>query len=70
MLLSPCSPLKLAGKAVAGFALLAGIGPFFAGVGIGAGIVGTACVARKAMKRRSGWKDEATDTEEGGQVLT
>jgi len=60
MLLRPCNPLKLAGKTAAGFALLAGIGPFVAGIGVGAGIIGGSLLARKAMKRRSGWQDDVT----------
>jgi hypothetical protein len=31
---------------------------FMAGVGLGAAAVGGACLARKAMKRRSEWRDD------------
>ena len=55
-------PMTVAGTAMGGMAVLAGIGPFLAGVGIGAGIVGGALLARKAMERRSGWRDEPEDS--------
>ncbi|TCZ51930.1 hypothetical protein [Roseicella aquatilis] len=51
-------PLTMAGTAMGGMAMLAGIGPFLAGIGVGAGLVGASIVARKMMDRRSGWKDE------------
>ena len=68
MFLPRCNPLGLpgpmtmAGTAMGGMAMLAGIGPFLAGIGVGAGIVGGAMLARKAMERRSGWRDEPSDT--------
>jgi hypothetical protein len=68
MFLPRCNPLGLpgpmtmAGTAMGGMAVLAGIGPFLAGIGVGAGIVGAACLARKAMKGRSGWRDEPVET--------
>ena len=68
MFLPRCNPLGLpgpmtmAGTAMGGMAVLAGIGPFLAGIGVGAGIVGGAILARKAMDRRSGWKDGADST--------
>lgn len=55
-------PLTMAGTAMGGMAVLAGIGPFLAGVGVGAGLVGASILARKAMERRSGWKDEPDST--------
>ncbi len=58
----PMGPMTMAGTAMGGMAVLAGIGPFLAGIGIGAGIVGGAVLARKAMQRRSGWRDEPSDT--------
>ena len=63
MLLPHPNPLKLAGKAAIGLAMLAGTGPFFAGIGVGAGLVGAACLARRTMKRREGWKDEPDSAE-------
>jgi hypothetical protein len=51
-------PMTMAGTAMGGMAMLAGIGPFLAGIGVGAGIVGGAVLARKAMERRSGWRDD------------
>jgi|GEM_PF-2531966 len=59
MLLPRCNPLRMAGSAAAGMAVLAGIGPFLAGIGVGAGIVGASLLARRAMDRRGGrgWKD-------------
>jgi tartrate dehydratase alpha subunit/fumarate hydratase class I-like protein len=57
-------PLSMAGTAMGGMAMLACVGPFLAGVGVGAGIVGAAVLARKAMERRSGsgWRDDPMDT--------
>lgn len=55
-------PLTMAGTAMGGMAVLAGIGPFLAGVGVGAGLVGAAVLARQAMKGRSGWRDEPAET--------
>jgi hypothetical protein len=58
MFLPRCNPLAMAGTAMGGMAVLAGIGPFLAGIGVGAGIVGGACLARRAMKKRSEWRDD------------
>jgi hypothetical protein len=75
MLLPRCNTLAMAGTAAGGLAVLAGIGPFLAGIGLGAGIVGGACLARKAMKRRSGWRDDpaaaaaAPDLPDEGEAL-
>jgi hypothetical protein len=55
-------PLSMAGTAMGGMAMLACAGPFLAGVGVGAGIVGGAMLARKAMERRSGWRDDPVST--------
>lgn len=52
-------PMTMAGTAMGGMAVLAGLGPFLAGIGVGAGIVGGAVLARKAMERRSSWRDDA-----------
>lgn len=59
-------PLTMAGTAMGGMAMMACIGPFLAGVGVGAGIVGGTMLARKAMERRSGWRDEPVDTMASG----
>ncbi|GGC42674.1 hypothetical protein GCM10011504_21400 [Siccirubricoccus deserti] len=58
MFLPSCNPLAMAGTAMGGMAVLAGIGPFLAGVGVGAGIVGGACLARQAMRKRSEWRED------------
>ncbi|MBK1657041.1 hypothetical protein [Paracraurococcus ruber] len=55
------APLTMAGTAMGGMAMLASIGPFLAGLGVGAGLVGASLVARKAMERRSGWRDDPVD---------
>ena len=55
-------PMAMAGTAMGGLAMLAAVGPFLAGVGVGAAIVGGSVLARKAMQRRSGWRDEPSDT--------
>lgn len=44
--------------AMGGLALLAMTGPFLAGMGAGAALVGGACVARRAMRQRTAWRDE------------
>ena len=74
MFLPRCNPLAMAGTAMGGMAVLAGVGPFLAGIGVGAGIVGGAILARKAMGRRSGWRDEpgaptADDLPDEGEAL-
>jgi len=51
-------PLTMAGAMMGGMTMLACTGPFLAGIGVGAGIVGGAILARKAMERRSGWRDD------------
>jgi hypothetical protein len=61
MFLPRCNPLAMAGTAMGGMAVLAGIGPFLAGVGVGAGIVGGACLARRAMRKRSEWREDHGD---------
>ncbi|MDO9711310.1 hypothetical protein [Paracraurococcus lichenis] len=55
-------PLTMAGAMMGGMTMLACTGPFLAGIGVGAGIVGASILARKAMERRSGWRDEPVDT--------
>ncbi len=37
-------------------------GAFAAGVLTGLGAVGAACLARRAMKQRTGWREEPSDT--------
>ncbi len=46
--------------AMGGLAVLAMTGPFLAGMGVGAAVVGGACLARRAMRQRTGWRDEGT----------
>lgn len=55
-----CGSRMMGGGAAAmgGMVMLAAAGPFLAGVGVGAGIVGGACLARRALKQRRAWKDE------------
>jgi len=65
MFLPRCNPMTMAGTAMGGMAMLAGVGPFLAGIGVGAGIVGGAYLARKAMNRRSGWRDDPIDSVAG-----
>jgi hypothetical protein len=57
-----CGSTMLGGAAatMGGMAMLAAAGPFLAGVGVGAALVGGACVARKAMRRRTAWRDEGS----------
>ncbi|WP_149537603.1 hypothetical protein [Siccirubricoccus phaeus] len=57
MLLPRCNPLAMAG----GLAVITAVGPFLAGVGVGVGIVGGACLARRAWKKRSEWRDQPKD---------
>ncbi|MCO6416418.1 hypothetical protein JYK14_09590 [Siccirubricoccus sp. KC 17139] len=58
MFLPRCNPLAMAGTAMGGLAVMTAVGPFLAGIGVGAGIVGGACLARRAMRKRSEWRDE------------
>lgn len=51
-------PLTMAGTAMGGMAMLAAVGPFLAGVGVGAAVVGGSVLARKAMRRRESWRDD------------
>lgn len=51
-------PLTMAGTAMGGMAMLAAVGPFLAGVGVGAAVVGGSVLARKAMERRNSWRDD------------
>lgn len=55
-----CGSRMMGGGAAAmgGMVMLAAAAPFLAGVGVGAGIVGGACLARRAIKKRQSWKDE------------
>jgi hypothetical protein len=52
---------KMMGGAAAtmgGMAVLAAVGPFLAGIGVGAAVVGGALAARQAMRRRTAWREE------------
>ena len=51
-------PMAMAGTAMGGMAMLAAVGPFLAGVGVGAAVVGGSILARKAMQRRDSWRDD------------
>ena len=51
-------PMAMAGTAMGGMAMLAAVGPFLAGVGVGAAVVGGSVLARKAMERRNRWRDD------------
>jgi hypothetical protein len=55
-----CGSRMMGGTAAAmgGMVMLAAAAPFLAGVGVGAGIVGGACLARRALKKRTAWKDD------------
>jgi hypothetical protein len=50
-----------AAATMGGMAMLAAAGPFMAGLGVGAALVGGACLARQVMKRRTSWRDDALD---------
>jgi hypothetical protein len=62
MLMMRCNPLGLpmamAGTAMGGMAAMAAVGPFLAGLGVGAALVGGSILARKAMERRNSWRDD------------
>lgn len=51
-------PVAMGSAALGGMAMLASVGPFLAGLGVGAAVVGGACLARQAMKRRTSWRDD------------
>lgn len=59
-----CGSRMMGGGAAAmgGMVMLAAAAPFLAGIGVGAGIVGGACLARRALKQRRAWKDDAEVT--------
>ena len=61
-MLMRCSPLgvpmAMAGTAMGGMAMMAAVGPFLAGLGVGAALVGGSILARKAMQRRNSWRDD------------
>ena len=61
-MLMRCNPLGLpmavAGTAMGGMAMMAAVGPFLAGLGVGAALVGGSVLARKAMERRNSWRDD------------
>ena len=50
-------PMAMAGTAMGGMAMMA-VGPFLAGLGVGAAVVGGSILARKAMQRRNSWRDD------------
>lgn len=51
-------PMAMAGTAMGGMAAMAAVGPFLAGLGVGAALVGGSILARKAMERRNSWRDD------------
>lgn len=51
-------PMAMAGTAMGGMAMMAAVGPFLAGLGVGAALVGGSVLARKAMERRNSWRDD------------
>jgi len=51
-------PMAMAGTAMGGMAAMAAVGPFLAGLGVGAALVGGSILARKAMERRNNWRDD------------
>ena len=51
-------PMAVAGTAMGGMAMMAAVGPFLAGLGVGAALVGGSVLARKAMQRRNSWRDD------------
>lgn len=55
-----CGSTMMGGAAAAmgGMAMLAAAGPFLAGVGVGAALVGGACLARRALRHRTAWRDD------------
>ncbi len=55
-----CGTRMMGGAAatMGGMAVLAAVGPFLAGIGVGAAVVGGAFAAREAMRRRTAWRDE------------
>ncbi len=60
-MLMRCGPMAMTGAmtgALGGMAMLASVGPFLAGLGVGAAVVGGACLARREMKKRTAWRDD------------
>ena len=51
-------PVAMAGTAMGGMAAMAAVGPFLAGLGVGAALVGGSILARKAMERRNSWRTD------------
>lgn len=51
-------PLAMTGATLGGMAMLASVGPFLAGLGVGAAFVGGAFVARRQMAKRTAWRDD------------
>jgi hypothetical protein len=51
-------PMAMAGTAMGGMAMMAAAGPFLAGLGVGAALVGGSVLVRKAMQRRNSWRDD------------
>jgi hypothetical protein len=62
-------PLTMAGTAMGGMAMLAALGPFLAGVGVGAAVVGGSVLARKAMRRRDNWRDDGAHADTYGSGM-
>jgi len=58
MLLRCGSRMVGAATTMGGVALLAGLAPFLAGLGVGAAVMGGACMARDAMRKRTAWRDD------------
>lgn len=69
MFLPRCTPMGMAGTAMGGMMMLACAGPFLAGIGVGAGIVGGSILARKAMERRNRWQDDDSLSASAADVL-
>ena len=65
-------PVAMAGTAAMGGMAMMAVGPFLAGVGVGAALVGGSILARKAMERRNSWRDDdgMTDMGMGGSAGT
>lgn len=57
-------PMAMTGATLGGMAMLASVGPFLAGLGVGAALVGGAFVARRQMEKRTGWRDASGPQDE------
>jgi hypothetical protein len=68
-----CGTRMMGGGATAalgGVAMLAAAGPFLAGLGLGAALVGGAVLARRAMRQRTAWRDDELGTASGAMAGT